>query len=363
MGNQEHGDVVPAFDAFPKPRMKPFLDATNGKAEALKLYAWQSQMAGAALEQISHLEVLLRHPIDTQLSLFMDEEEGKIPWFLLPPFYPAQAEAIDLTRQRLREQKRETRDQIIAGLSFGFWTGWLGAKYEDLWRQSLHAGFPNGSGKRKEIARLVEQIRKFRNRVAHHDSLLNMDVVFEMQAVFELARIIDEDAAKWMKSVDRTQEVGALKPVNPADTVIVPGEEAWEFYEDAHAYICQAGRFFRDVKHLAFYADREIKPEIPQVKARLDNVVWNKSKAMELQGSNDREKRKLGKVMELGLKRSWQEGIYQVFLLTRPGDPKQVTLEHALNNPKSGKSSGFVRKQRYSSIHQLQHAKDVWSAV
>ena len=39
--------------------MRPFLDAAEGDADAaLDLYAWNARMAGAALEQLSHLEAV-----------------------------------------------------------------------------------------------------------------------------------------------------------------------------------------------------------------------------------------------------------------------------------------------------------------
>lgn len=197
------------LEGFSSPRLQPFLTAANGdEAEALKLYAWNTQMAGAALEQLSHLEILLRNAIDTQLSRKVREDNCGIPWFLLPPFSLAQGDVIDAVRGRLRAANRETRDQIVAGLSFGFWSGWLGPKYEELWRQTLYLAFPNGSGKRKDISALAAQVRKFRNRIAHHDSLLNVDAGFEMEAIFRLAEIINKDVAEWMKSVDRTHEVG-----------------------------------------------------------------------------------------------------------------------------------------------------------
>lgn len=187
MGGKEEPTCRAVLPGFPEPRLRSYLIAACGDIDkAQELYKWNAQMAGAALEQLAYLEVLLRNAVDIQFSNRVRERDRGIPWFLLPPFITAQGEALETVRERLRGENRETRDQIIAGLSFGFWTGWFGPKYEELWRQNLRFAFPNGSGQRKEIARLVEQIRKFRNRVAHHDSLLNVDVGFEMEATSSL---------------------------------------------------------------------------------------------------------------------------------------------------------------------------------
>lgn len=326
----------------------------------LELYQWNAQMAAAALEQLAYLEVLLRHAVDTQLAAKMGEEERKIPWFLLAEFKSEQSYTIEEVRSRLRKHGKETRDQIVAGLSFGFWSGWFGPKHEDLWRSALHKAFPNGSGRRKDISIKVEQIRKFRNRVAHHDSLLNVDIGFEMQAIFELAEMINEDVAQWMREVDRTTEVGARKPINCRDTVVVPATQAWDFYERNYAYICQAGRFFQEVKNIAFYKDKEIQQEIPAILNHYDNVDWNPQEVKRLLASSDKNNRKLGKVMENGLASHWMHGKYQVFILSRPGDSRHVTLAKNIANDREGTSSAYVRKQRYTSVHQLRHAETVW---
>ncbi|SER71229.1 Abi-like protein [Corynebacterium cystitidis DSM 20524] len=342
------------------------MDAAQGNTNvALELYSWNAQMAGAALEQLAHLEVLLRHAVDSQLSAYVDETAKGIPWFLLPPYYTAQAESIETVRARLRKLKRETRDQIVAGLSFGFWSGWFGSKYDELWRQTLHRAFPYGSGNRKEVSALVERIRKFRNRVAHHDSLLQVDIGFEMEAVFRLASFINKDAAGWMRRVDRTSDVVAERPASTItmDTVIVPANDAWPFYQQSHAFICQAGRFFQNVTHMAFYADREVKPDIPRIKKRYDNLLWNTTEATRLQSSNVREERQLGKVMQDGLTGGlWTEGRYQVFMLSANG-PDHVSIKTPLLNTRKGKSSAFVRKQRYTSIQKIRYADDVWDLL
>lgn len=141
------------------------------------------------------------------------EEQCGIPWFLLPtPGGEHVADAVAAVRERLRPQRKESRHQIIAGLSFSFWSGLLGPKYEELWRDCLHQAFPNSSGKRKQVAVAVERVRKFRNRLAHHDSTINVDVPFELRQILELPAVLhrrdnvewtSEEAARLRASEDR----------------------------------------------------------------------------------------------------------------------------------------------------------------
>lgn len=354
-------DRKAVIQGLPRPRIQPFLDAADDDPElALSLYSWNAQMAGAAFEQISHLEVLLRHAIDTELSAAAHESSVGIPWFMLPPYMSVQAEAVETVRARLRPLRHETRDQIVAGLSFGYWTGWLGKNYEQLWRDCLHRAFPHGSGRRKDAARLAEQVRKFRNRIAHHDSLLRVDVGFEMQSIFALASQINPEAAKWMQATDRTHEVGQDKPVVQHDVVVVPAISAWPLYQSSHAYVCQAGRYFQQVEYVAFYTEKAVQPEVAKIKGRVDNVPWGAHEARSLCADADRDHRRLGKIMQSAYDAGWTHGTYQVFFLTEPGEPGHVTLPARIVNDRAGKSSAFVRKQRYTSIHQLRHAATVW---
>lgn len=229
-------DVERVLSVLPTPRLAPYLRETDGdQAKALELYLWNARVAGAALEQISHLEILLRHSVDRCLRDAARERVGGIPWFLLPEFMNGESEkAVEAVRIRLRPQGRETRDQIVAGLSFGFWSGFFGSKREELWRSELHHVFPNGNGQRKQVSSLVDRIRKFWNRVAHHDSLLRQDVMFEISQIQLLAELIDRDFSEWMRESDRSSEIIAARPVFKKDEVcIVAGRNVWSNYAKA----------------------------------------------------------------------------------------------------------------------------------
>jgi hypothetical protein len=54
--------------------------------------------------------------------------------------------------------------------------------------------------------------------------------------------------------------------------------------------------------------------------------------------------------------RPWLEGRYQVFLLTKPGDPKHRQLPAVLPHVGSGRGSAFVQRQRYVSLHAFETA-------
>jgi hypothetical protein len=255
----------------------------------------------------------------------------------------------------LRPQGKECRHQIVAGLSFGFWSGLLGPKYEDLWRETIHRAFPNAAGRRKQVAVAVERVRKFRNRLAHHDSMINVDIPFELRQIIELASYIDAAAAVWLEQRSEAMAVYRRRPVATADTVVVPAKNAWPLYEQCRAYVCRSGRFFRAVERIAFYADQEIKPDIPAVIHRRDDVEWTSDAVERLRSSSDRFDKKIATVIE-NSKSLWTDGRHQVFLLTSPGDPKHRQLSNALPHVVTGRGSAFVQRQRYVALHSLETA-------
>ncbi|MBP2323926.1 hypothetical protein JOF56_004311 [Kibdelosporangium banguiense] len=106
---------------------------------------------------------------------------------------------------------------------------------------------------------------------------------------------------------------------------------------------------------MAFYADREIKPDIPAVVHRRDNVEWTCEEAARLRASADRFDRKIATVIGTSVA-TWTDGRYQVFLLTPRGHPDHRELRAALPHQASGRGSAFVRSQRYVSLHALETA-------
>ncbi|WP_218775695.1 hypothetical protein [Rhodococcus sp. 1163] len=254
-------------------RLDPYLKESNGDTDlALELYAWNTAISAACMEVVAYVEVMLRNAIDRELHKYAEEDRRKIPWFMTPyvtgTSYDAITTSVEATRLRLRNisHGRDSRGQIIAGLSFGFWTQLFGPKHEDLWRAALSAALPGtAAGRRKNVMTLLERLRPFRNRLAHHDSLLAQDVLFQLEEMLTLTEWISPSARAWLVQRERVTNLYRDRPVTPLDTLVVPATSAWALYENSSIYICPPGRNFRPIDYIAFYADKEIKPAISKV--------------------------------------------------------------------------------------------------
>lgn len=348
-------------------RLAPYLREAGGdETLALKLYEWNTEVSAASMEVLAYLEVLLRNAIDRELSKFADEDHRKLPWFMLSsvngPLHKEIAADVERARERLRgiSPRRDARGQIIAGLSFGFWTALFKAPYEDLWRSALTHALPGTpSGSRKNVTVALERTRKFRNRLAHHDSLLAQDILLELDTMLSIVEWIDPDARTWVDGIQRVTGVYTKRPVAPVDTLVVPAGLAWPLYQMTSVYICPPDRSFRPAKYMAFYADKEIKPEIPTILHHRPNVVWTSAEAARLQalaGDAHRNDRKIGKVIAASIAQGWTDGRYQVFLLSSAGHPNHLTLSQPIPNLSTGRGSAYVQRHRYTTHHSLETA-------
>ncbi|UTM40108.1 hypothetical protein MX572_26025 (plasmid) [Rhodococcus pyridinivorans] len=350
-------------------RLAPYLRESDGNIDlALDLYSWNAAIAAASMEVVAYIEVMLRNAVDRELSRYAHEEQRKLPWFLVPSItgesHDAISKSIEATRTRLRglSAHRDSRDQIIAGLSFGFWTELFGSKHEDLWRAALSNALPGTpAGRRKNVTAKLERLRPFRNRLAHHDSLLSQDVLFQLEEMLTLAEWMSPGARTWLERHEKVSDLYRQRPVTPIDTLVVPATEAWHLYENNGIYICPAGRNFRPSTYLAFYANKEIKPTIAQILYHRDNVEWTTTEAARLStlaGDANKNDRKIAAAITASRAAGWTGGRYQIFLLSRIGDPRTIELKAAIPHLHSGRGSAFVQRHRYVSHHSLQSAKD-----
>jgi hypothetical protein len=195
-------------------RFRSYLNASESHHDrAVFLYNWNAEISAAFLEVIYHLEVLMRNAIDRQ---FPATDPAASLSILVPNVWLCDTTVLtDESRERVNEaigrlqrgNKRPTRGRVIASLSFGFWQALFSAVYEDLWRASLSRAFPNGNGKRREIANLVGPILHFRNRIAHHEAIFSSDLGGQHARILKLAGTIDAEAPTYIASLSRVEKL------------------------------------------------------------------------------------------------------------------------------------------------------------
>jgi hypothetical protein len=198
-----------------EPRYQRFLaDCEADHRSAIVLYEWHAELSAASFRLIHHFEVLLRNAVDSALGGVQLQAPVKDTWLLdFDVLKPDGVKRVITAIERLEKGKAITRDRVVAALSFAFWAGLFGRRYEELWRHRLRLAFsPDGSLVRKDLSARMKLIQRFRNRVAHHDSLLRQDVPSRLDDMLAIAGWIDPAARIWLESRSDALAIAHARP-------------------------------------------------------------------------------------------------------------------------------------------------------
>ncbi|MBB4660825.1 hypothetical protein [Conexibacter arvalis] len=195
-------------------RFASFLAVADGDfARALSTYRWHVDLCMAVFGLVHEFEVLIRNAIDRELGDGQPQSPIGMTWLMdFETLHPWAVKQVAAAVERLPRDVPLTRGRVVAGLSFGFWASLFGRRYEQLWRTRLHHAFPHASEGRDGVGRRMRALQAVRNRVAHHDSLLEVDVTAAARMMSTLAGWIDPAAAVWLRRVARVEELVARRP-------------------------------------------------------------------------------------------------------------------------------------------------------
>lgn len=141
------------------------------------------------------------------------------------------------------------------------------------------------------------------------------------------------------------------------DVVIVAAGLAYDFYRDTSTYVCQSGRAFRPgLTHLGFYRAKQIKPEIPRILHREDDVLFSRSEADARRLLGSPEQVRIAELIDDSLTQgSHVDGVaHQVFLLSPVGDPETAVLDDPLVHDSA---QAWTMGQRYAHLTELHSAR------
>ena len=202
-------------------RLRPYRISVGGDTElAILLYEQNTLLAESLYGVLQGLEVLLRNAIHDQLTA----DYGQVEWWDAVKLEPEQGAMLRKARDILtKEGKALVAGRIVAELSFGFWTGLTGPKYDVLWRDHLVKIFPRRPLQRSEVQTRLNSIRKLRNRIAHHEPILFSGRLQKyVHQIFDTISWMSPMTARWVRrnsSFDeRFRSYRAVFPANADGT-------------------------------------------------------------------------------------------------------------------------------------------------
>lgn len=209
------------------PRFERYLTAAGGDADrAPALYEWNSHLAAAALRDVGHFEVAMRNAYDERLRRrFPDwaadpasglfRREGGRPEDRGPQRALNAGSLDKLAAARAGLGGRPSHGQVVAALDFGFWSQLTRReRTSTLWTPMVSLAYPLDVT-RGQAHSLVDNVRKFRNRLAHNEPVFSTKtgLVMRMAEVQTLFRYLRSEAAEWVSEHSDVLRLIARCPV------------------------------------------------------------------------------------------------------------------------------------------------------
>lgn len=203
------------------PRFAKYLQATGAdRHRAMQLYCWNADISAAFFLTLQFCELAVRNGAVEVL-----EKEFGQTWHLNRGFY----NTLPTLRGGKGYQPRDdvqslagrlpTPGKVVAELKFAFWQ-YLFVKGQDarLWTPHFAAAFPGYDQSltikqaRAVMHQDIEHIRRFRNRIAHHEPIFYRNLSEDFSRIRKLIEWRSPDAAVWLDGAEHVTTLIAQKP-------------------------------------------------------------------------------------------------------------------------------------------------------
>lgn len=185
---------------------------------ALKLYGWNAQVSAAFFSPLHLCEVVIRNAVSNAL-----EQKYGVNWPWSSSFegsLPNPTRGYNPRKDLINSRRRmATTGKVIPELNFVFWQKMLTSRFDSrLWNDHLHQVFPNHeagttvSALRCRLHNDLEQVRKLRNRIAHHEPIMQRNLDDDFNKISSLIGFRCSPTASWMKKNQFVTPLMSLKP-------------------------------------------------------------------------------------------------------------------------------------------------------
>lgn len=194
--------------ALSEPRFATYYAKAGWHEEyAIALYLYNARLAKAFLFPLHVVEVSLRNAVDRMLVYRFGPAWHVDANLRNGALFTAETEvalekAISRAEREVNRAGLEVgRGAVVAELTFDFWSNLLRQNYADLWRANLRMVFPNlrNGMKRHDVQVAGKAVNRLRNRVAHHEPLLDVNVPEAMSQIFSLLEWQCAKTASWVR--------------------------------------------------------------------------------------------------------------------------------------------------------------------
>ncbi len=200
------------------PRFQRYLDEKKQDIrEALALYRWNAQVSAAIMFPLQVCEVSIRNGIADAIENFYGAD-----WPYNNSFrrsLPNPQKWFSPRRELISQANQQTTTgKIISELKFVFWVGMMTSRHHTvIWDSTIEAIFPGKTDLSKTVLReavwkKLDKIRKFRNRVAHHEPIYERPPQDDYREIIELIRWRSPITAGWVERVQTVTDLLVIRP-------------------------------------------------------------------------------------------------------------------------------------------------------
>lgn len=181
-------------------------------------------LAEAFYVPLQCLEVCLRNKIHDRMS-----EVYGADWLTSATAAPLN----DFSRSLVNDAKKKVGEdassgKLVAELSFAFWVGLLATQYDaTLWRRALHSCFKATRGQKRSVVHgRLNAVRRFRNRIAHHEAIYDRPLERLHREMIEAVGWMCQDTCAWAEHHSRVEAVLQKRPAAVAEGGAPPAGQA-----------------------------------------------------------------------------------------------------------------------------------------
>jgi len=185
---------------------KYLLNAGSDLDAALNLYERNTLISEAFYTPLQGMEVCLRNRLDAAMTATYGER-----WLAsgAAPLKDHASRWVDQAISGIGKPRAEVpHGKVVAELRFAFWVGLLGSTYDStLWRKALHKAFGSEAPrKRRAIHGRFNALRRFRNRIAHHEPIFDRSPEQMYREAVEAVAWLCPETSAWIERRSRVLE-------------------------------------------------------------------------------------------------------------------------------------------------------------
>jgi hypothetical protein len=185
-------------------------------ADLFKFYMWNCALSEAFYLPLQMAEIAARNAIHRALIARVGQnwyQDAKFTSLLSARYLGELNNCV--AEETAQHGANVSCHHVCSGLTFGFWEHLTTSRFNRLlWKWGIRHNFPNApaAATPKDLHDLIESVRRWRNRIAHHKAIFDKGPTKKYQDTICLIRWVCDDTANWVTSISNVQQIINAKP-------------------------------------------------------------------------------------------------------------------------------------------------------